>query len=118
MDKMTIRDLRLKCFIGTRPAERKRKQAVLVNVALECDLSRAGRTDALKDTVNYARMEERIAALAESSRFFLIERLAERIAQVCLGDRRVKAVTVRVDKPAALPRAASAGVEIRRSAKR
>ncbi|MDI6775156.1 MAG: dihydroneopterin aldolase [Verrucomicrobiota bacterium] len=118
MDKMCVNDLRLKCVIGTRPEERKKKQAVLINLTLESDLRRAGRTDDLPDTVNYKRLAERIVALGESNRFFLIERLADRVAALCLEDRKVKAVTVRVDKPGALPWARSAAVEIRRAAKR
>ena len=114
MDKMVIRDMTLRCIIGTRPVERKRKQRVIINLALDCDLSRAGRSDRLEDTVNYSRLVDRVKALVVKSRFQLIERLADRVAATCLADRGVKAVTVTVDKPGALADAKSAAVEIRR----
>jgi FolB domain-containing protein len=118
MDKMSIRDIKLKCIIGTRPIERKRKQWVVINVALDCDLRKAGRTDRLEDTVNYKQIKDRIAELVEKSRFFLLEKMADRVADICLKVPGVKAVTVTVDKPGALTKARSAAVEIRRRKKR
>lgn len=117
-DTMHIRDLKLRCIIGTRPIERRRRQTVILNIALECDLSRAGRTDNLSDTVNYSGLCDRIRAIARSSRFFLIERLAAAVADICLSDHRVKSTTVSVDKPGALPQAAAAAVTITRSRSR
>lgn len=115
MDKMHLRDLEYRCVIGTRPEERKKKQPVIVNITLCCDLSRAGKTDRLEDAVNYRKLEDEIARLVETSRFRLIERLAERVAQVCLSRARVRSVTVTIDKPQALRRASSAAVEVKRS---
>jgi dihydroneopterin aldolase/D-erythro-7,8-dihydroneopterin triphosphate epimerase len=111
---MHIRGLRARCIIGTRPAERRRRQTVLLNITLECDLSRAGRTDNLDDTVNYKDIHDRVLALCRTSRFLLIERLAAVVAGICLSDRRVKSATVTVDKPGSLPSAASAAVTIAR----
>jgi dihydroneopterin aldolase/D-erythro-7,8-dihydroneopterin triphosphate epimerase len=113
-DYMFIRDLMIRCIIGTRPVERRRRQTVILNIAMACDLARAGRTDNLADTVNYKDLYDRIRALARDSRFLLIERLAAAVADVCLSDRRVKSATVTVDKPRALPGAASAAVSITR----
>ncbi len=113
-DTMLIRDLNIRCIIGTHPVERRRRQTVILNIALECDLARAGRTDNLADTVNYKGLCDRITALARDSRFFLIERLAAAAADICLSDRRVGAATVTVDKPGALPSARGAAVTINR----
>ena len=117
MDKIYIRDIELKCIIGTKPIERKKKQWVAINVVLECDLAKAGRTDRLEDTVNYKTLKDQIADLVEQSRYFLIERMADRVAAICLQTPDVKAVTVTVDKPGALTKACSAAVEIRRAKK-
>jgi len=114
MDKMYIKDLDLRCIIGTRPEERKRKQKVIINVVIECDLRKAGRSDRLSDAINYKTLAEKIGALAGDRKTFLIERLADRVARICLGDKGVKVVTVRVEKPSALANAAGAAVEIRR----
>jgi FolB domain-containing protein len=113
-DRIVIRDIALSCIIGANPSERVTKQDVVINLSLGCDLSIAGATDRLEDTLNYRTLKAAIAALVEGSRFFLIERLADRIAALCLESERVRAVTVTVDKPGALTRARSVAVEIRR----
>ena len=117
-DTVSIRDLKVRCVIGTRPVERRRRQTVILNIALGCDLSRAGRTDNLADTINYRDLRDRIETLARDSRFFLIERLVAAVADICLSDRRVNSVSVTVDKPGALPAARSAAVTINRSRER
>jgi dihydroneopterin aldolase/D-erythro-7,8-dihydroneopterin triphosphate epimerase len=114
MDKLYIRDLSVECIIGTRPEERRKKQPVLINVELECDLAPAGRSDDLQDTVNYSELQRQIAASAAEGEFFLIERLAEVVARICLADKLVVSSTVTVDKPGALANARSAAVCIRR----
>jgi len=112
MDKMHINGLSFMCIIGTKPEERKKKQKVVIDVGLECELKKAGRSDKLADTVNYKKLADEIASLVRSSKFFLIEKLAETIARVCLNDSKVKGVMVRVTKPGALEMAHSASVEI------
>lgn len=114
MDSMHIRDLRLACIIGTKPAERKKKQNVIINLVLECDLRSAGRSDRLEDALNYHTLLERMSTMVEDSTCFLIEHLAELIAQLCLESRQVKGVTVKVEKPGAFARARGVAVEIRR----
>ena len=114
MDRIHIRDLALRCLIGVFPEERREKQDVIINIVLECDLRKAGRTDRLEDTVNYKDLKDRIVQRIEPSKFFLIEKMADCIAGLCLRTRGVKAVTVTVDKPGALTKARSAAVEIRR----
>lgn len=113
-DKIYIRDMALSCVIGTKPEERAQKQEVVLNITLECDLAPAGRSDRLEDTVNYNMLKKKIVALVEGSEFFLIEKLAERIADLCLQNERVTAATVTVDKPAALAEARTVAVEIYR----
>ena len=115
MDKMFIRDLSLKCIVGTKPEERTKKQRIIINIVLKCDLRKAGRTDRLTDTVNYKKLSDDVKALVARSRYYLIERMADRIADLCLRSAGVKAATVTVDKPEALRDIKAAAVEIRRT---
>ncbi len=52
--------------------------------------------------------------MAERSEYFLVEALAERVAEICLEDGRVAQVQVTVEKPAALRFARTVAVEIER----
>jgi FolB domain-containing protein len=114
MDVIHVRDLQIECIIGTEPKERVLKQKVGFNLALECNLGRACASDRIEDTVNYKTLRDRIVDFVQDSRFELIETLAEKVAQLCLEDRRVAAVTVTLDKPGALTMSRSVAVEIRR----
>ncbi len=113
-DKMHIRDLEVECIIGTMPKERADPQTVRLCITLECDLAAAGRSDRLEDTVNYRDLKNELVAFLAQSTFFLIERMAEEVARICLADSRVGAVDVTVDKPGALTSARSVAVQIRR----
>jgi len=113
-DKIHIRDLHLRCIVGIYQEERREKQDIVINITLYVDLRAAGRSDRMEDTVDYKQIKKRIIALVEGSSCFLLERLAERIAGICLQDPRVRRAVVTVDKPGALRFARSVAVEITR----
>jgi len=114
-DRIHIRDLMLRCIIGFNDDERREKQDVIINIILDADLSDACSTDNVDDSVDYKIVKKKIISLVERSSYNLLERLAAEIARVCLENRRVKKVTVTVDKPGALRFARSVAVEITRT---
>jgi len=115
MDTIFLRDLTVPVIIGDRPDEREERQPVVINVEMEADLADACRTDRLADTVDYMSLQDRIVREAETSHCRLLERLAERVAGLCLQEPRVRSVTVTVDKPRALRFTRSAAVRVTRS---
>ena len=112
LDQIHIRDLTCRCIVGINPEERTNLQDVRINVTLHTDLMPACLSDRIEDTVDYKGVKQSILALVESSEYFLIERLAQRIAEVCLQNERVQAVRVTLDKPGALRFAQSVAVDI------
>jgi D-erythro-7,8-dihydroneopterin triphosphate epimerase len=112
MDRILIRDLRVRCIIGINEDERREKQDVVINLALSVDLRHAGKSDRFEDTVDYRALKKRIVAMVEDSHFYLIEALAEAVANICLENPQVQKVQVSLDKPYALRFAQSVGVEI------
>lgn len=114
LDRIHIRNLRLRCILGIFPEERREKQDVVINVTLYSDLSRAGASDDIADTVDYKELKKRIVARVEASTFFLVERLAAEVADLALESPGVERVDVAVDKPGALRFADSVAVEITR----
>ncbi len=113
-DRIIIKDLFLRTILGINEDERRNRQDVLINLTLETDTRQPGTSDDIADTVNYRTMTKQVIDLVESSRFFLVEKMCEEIAQLCLKDERVERVTVCVEKPAALRFAKSVGVCIER----
>ncbi len=114
-DQILINDLFLRTIIGINDDERTDRQDVLVNLALDVDMRAAGRSDDIDDAVNYRTIAKQVIELVETSRFFLVEHMADEIARVCLKDERVSRARVRVEKPAALRFARSVGVVIERT---
>ncbi len=114
VDRILISDLLVRCIIGVRDDERRDRQDVLINLVLGLDLSKAGRSDRLEDSVDYRALNKRIMAMAETSQFHLVEALAQAVADICLENPAVREARVRVEKPGALRFARSVGVEIKR----
>jgi FolB domain-containing protein len=115
MDKIIIRDLTVKAIIGTLPHERTTTQTIIFNIELGLDLAAAGHSDALDDTVNYQEIEQRIKQMAEMGRFFLLEKMAETAAEICLSYDMIEQVKITIDKPAALVDSDSVAIVIERS---
>ncbi len=114
MDRIHIRDLALRCIIGVYEEERKQRQDVIISIALHADLTKACATDNFQDALDYKAVKQKIVALVEESRFFLIEALAEAVAGACLEFDGVERVDVTVEKPGALRFARTVAVEITR----
>ncbi len=115
MDKVFIKDLNARGIIGINDWERKKKQDILLNITLFTSLNKAGITDDISDSVNYRTIAKKVLSHAESAARFTVEALAHDLANICLEDKKVNKVIVRVEKPGAVRFATSVGVEIERS---
>ena len=113
LDRIRIRDWDLACLVGVYGEERRAPRTIRVDLTIH--LPAADRHDDLARTVDYARLQQAIAAALAATAYRLIESVAERIAAIVLNDTRVAAVTVCVGKPGALPGARTVEVEITRS---
>lgn len=117
LDRIELRGLRAVGIIGVLPEERVRAQPFEVDVDVVVDLSVAGTSDALDDTLDYAAIAAMIELEVSTGGYSLIERLAERIAERVMVDERVWSVTVAVRKlrPPVPHDMASAGVSVTRT---
>jgi len=113
-DKVHIKDLLLRTIVGVKDDERRNKQDVLINITLHADHS-AAISDDISDVVNYRTITKQIIELVEHSRFYLVEKMALEITDICLADTRVERSVVTVEKPGALRFARSVGVTVDRS---
>jgi len=114
-DRIIIKDLLLRGIIGINDWEREKKQDILINITLSCDLRKAGESDKIDDTVNYRTLTKKIIKHVDESARFTVETLAADIVKLCLNTEGVQSAIVRVEKPGALRYAKSVGVEIERS---
>ncbi|MBT5031243.1 MAG: dihydroneopterin aldolase [Proteobacteria bacterium] len=115
MDKIRLEGIQLACIIGTDDWERQLKQKLLLDLVLELDLSVAGQSDRLEDTIDYVAVVNAVTDLARDSQYLMIEALAEAIAQRLLEEPPVDAVSVVLNKGASVKGAKNVAVTIRRS---
>jgi len=115
MDKVIIKNLLARGIIGVNDWERKRPQDILINITLFTDTRRAAETDDINDCVNYSTVSKKVQAHAESAERLTVEALANDLAKICLDEKDVQKVVVRVEKPGAVRFAESVGVEIERN---
>ena len=119
--RMFIRDLVLDASIGVHPHEHERCQRIRINLDLgvaDDGAQRLSRTavgaDDLARVVDYESIVNNVRAAVTSGHVQLVETLAERLAEICLADRRVRLGRVCVEKLDVFADAVAAGVEIER----
>ncbi|MDA1132346.1 MAG: dihydroneopterin aldolase [Proteobacteria bacterium] len=108
--RVVVRGLALDARIGAYARERNGPQPVRIDLVLE--VAPGPLSDDLAAAVSYDDVIAAIRRLVAGAHIQLAETLAERIADVCLADPRVKAATVRVEKPDAVADAAGVGAEV------
>jgi len=98
VDRIRIYGLRELGVHGVLPEEQVRPQPFEVDVELVVDVSAAGSSDDLEDTVDYAAVCEAVSRVVASEQYRLLERLATRIVEVCRADPRVVSAIAEVRK--------------------
>lgn len=84
-DRVELRGLRFVGAHGALPAEEALAQPFEVDLDVFADLSAAGSTDDLKDSVDYGDLCEAVRSVIEGPHVALLERLAEMVAAAVMG---------------------------------
>jgi 7,8-dihydroneopterin aldolase/epimerase/oxygenase len=100
-DRIAIRGLTAYAHHGVYAFERRQGQTFKCDAVLEVDTSPAASSDDLERTVNYAELAQRLYTALSTEPVDLLETLAQRLADVCLGYDLVAAVEITVHKPEA-----------------
>jgi 7,8-dihydroneopterin aldolase/epimerase/oxygenase len=90
-------------YHGDSEAERTLGNRFHVDVEVRIDLSDAGRSDNIADTLDYSRTFALIRAIVEDQQYSLIETVAAKVAERILAEPRVESVKVRVGKQPPIP---------------
>jgi dihydroneopterin aldolase len=114
MDIVFLRDLKIEAIIGIFDWEREIKQTLSLDLEMAADVSKAAKTDAIEDTLDYKAVAKRLIEFVGQSEYKLVETLAERVAEIVLSEFNVPWVRLRVNKPGAVRYAGDVGVVIER----
>jgi len=99
-DKILLQNMMFYGFHGVHEYEREQGQRFYIDVEIDSDLSLAGRTDNIIDTIDYTIVYSNIKEIMENHRFQLLEAAGTHIADMILRTTIANAVTIRIRKPA------------------
>ncbi|MBQ9552974.1 MAG: dihydroneopterin aldolase [Clostridia bacterium] len=120
MDKIIIKGLSVFAHHGVNEEETLYGQRFLLDIEARADLTRAGQTDDLNDTVSYAQMIKTAQRVMTEQNDKLLERAATRVADALLAEfDRLESVKIRLMKPDAPMKAEfdCVGIETERTRK-
>jgi len=98
-DFILLQGIQVPAALGVTVAERRMRRPVLLDIEVESDLRAAGRSDSVRQTVNYKRIFEIAEDVAGNQEHKLVESLSDRIARAVLSKFDVESVTVTARKP-------------------
>ncbi len=101
LDRITVTGIGAVGYHGVFDQEKRVGQPFFVDLSLFADLTAAGRSDDLRETINYGEIAESVKDVIVGESFNLVEALAQRIADDVLRDYPARAVEVTVHKPKA-----------------
>ncbi|NHM34011.1 dihydroneopterin aldolase [Neobacillus terrae] len=100
MDKIYVNKMEFYGYHGVFSEETKLGQRFRVDLTVSLDLKKAGETDELEYSVNYAELYNVCKGIVEGKPFKLVEAVAEKIAAEILGSfPMVEETKVKVIKP-------------------
>jgi dihydroneopterin aldolase len=101
LDRLAVTGIEAFGHHGVLAAERRDGQVFVADLVLLLDTRRAADSDDLQDTVDYGTLVLNVKKAIESDPVDLIETLAQRLADICLEDPRVRRAEVTLHKPGA-----------------
>ncbi len=115
MDTIFLEQVKVQTKLGVPAWERMVAQTIILDIEIGYDLSKACKSDAIEDTIDYGAVVTRIRETLNQNSFKLVEALAEHVGQLILSEFKVLSVKVKVAKPAILPGLKALGVVIERN---
>ena len=117
MDIIYLGGLEIETVIGIYDWERTIKQKIYLDIEMAFDIKKAAATDDIAYTLDYKTVSDRVVQFVETSEFFLVETLIEKIADILLTEFSIPWVKIVLNKKGAVSRARDVGIIIERGQK-
>ncbi len=114
MDSILIHDMRVEARIGVYEWEKHLPQTVRLDLVIAVPSPLPFQTGRIADALDYASVVARIRAFAADAPPPLVERFAEKVAQIVLAEFGAPWVKVRVAKLGVIAGVREIGIEIER----
>ena len=102
MDTISIHELRVEALLGISEWERGTPQTLLLDVHFAIPAATAGRSDRIRDTIDYAAVVERVRTSLRDTHFNLLEQLCDHLANLLCNDFKSPWTRVSATKPGAI----------------
>ena len=90
------------------------RQTISLDLEMGTDIRQAAATDDIQYTLNYKAVSKRLIDFIEGSEFFLVETMAEQVAEIVREEFKVPWLRLRIGKPGAIRGARDVGIIIER----
>ena len=107
-----IKDFIIEEIIGIHKHEKIKKQKIKFNIILDINQNSIPDEKDIKSIVDYEKITNKLEYLAMIKKYNFLESLAEDSFVQIFEDKRINAVTIKIEKPEAIKNAESVGVEI------
>lgn len=116
MDTLFIENFRLPASVGIYQREKAAPQTIELSLWIGTSVVKAGTSDDIQDSIDYAEVIQCLRAELATRRFNLLEKLAEFVASVLLERYEARWTRVSVTKLGAMRDIGRVGVIIERNA--
>ena len=107
-----IKDFIIEEIIGIHEHEKIKKQKIKFNIILDVNKNSIPDEKDIKSIVDYEKITNKLENLTKTKKYNFLESLAEDSFKEIFEDERINSVTIKIEKPQAIKKAKSVGVEI------
>ena len=115
-DVVFVKGLNVEAVIGVFDWERAITQPLLIDIALETDISRAAISDDVSDALSYKEVCDDVSEWCKEIQAKLLEHLAGQLSDRLLAKYPCQKITLSIAKPTAIAQTDAVGVQITRFA--
>jgi FolB domain-containing protein len=109
---LKIKNLKLKTILGIYAWEEHVEREIIINLEIESDSNLALTSDNIEDAIDYDKISNKVKNLIATTRFKLIEKMAQEVMNKIMQDQRIIRCKIEIDKVGALDFVESASITI------
>ena len=107
-----IKDFIIEEIIGIHEHEKTKKQKIKFNIVLDINQSSVPNEKNIKSIVDYEKIINKLENLTKRKKYNFLESLVEDSFEEIFEDKRINSVKIKIEKPEAIEKAESVGVEV------
>jgi 7,8-dihydroneopterin aldolase/epimerase/oxygenase len=112
MDKLLINGFIIQAKVGVYEYEKLNAQKIQFDLEISADLKKAGKSDDIKDTIDYGQITKVIREIVSNTSYNLLEALAEDIIETLFVNTGISSIKITILKLDAISDLESIGISL------